>query len=195
MPISNYHTACSAGAVYGTLTFLSRAMTGCVALFRLHTTDGKVSDIFGVWEAVLPDEIIVTEEGYLQMQRGLASTLTQCFRTGPLMLSSLFNCCCCFFNTRGRKMINEMRVDIFGDDNMVEQTQDGGNVMARGKPAAWSRFAIEIEFEARSLSLGKHLITKVQQCCWNSVHPEFPSPLLLILYSGSTRLLHEPHQE
>ncbi|KAK1599103.1 uncharacterized protein LY79DRAFT_536974 [Colletotrichum navitas] len=135
IPISNYHAACSAGAVYGTLTFLSRAMTGCVALFRFHTTDGKVSDIFGVWEAVLPDKIIVTEEEYLQMQRGLASTLERCFRAGPRMLSSLFNCCCCcccFFNNRGRKMVKEMREDIFGDDNMLEQAQDGGKVMARG---------------------------------------------------------------
>ncbi|KAK1965365.1 hypothetical protein LY78DRAFT_670488 [Colletotrichum sublineola] len=62
MPISNYHAACSAGAVYGTPTFLSRTMTGCVALCCLRATDGKVSDIFGVWEVVLPDKIVVTEE-------------------------------------------------------------------------------------------------------------------------------------
>ncbi|KAK2009830.1 hypothetical protein LZ32DRAFT_608127 [Colletotrichum eremochloae] len=89
MPISNYHAACSAGAVYGTLTFLSRTMTGCVALCRLRATDGKVSDIFGVWEVVLPDKIVVTEEEYLRMQRGLAATLTHFFGMGPHMMRSL----------------------------------------------------------------------------------------------------------
>ncbi|KAK2064246.1 hypothetical protein LY76DRAFT_641839 [Colletotrichum caudatum] len=134
MPISNYHAACSAGAVYGTLTFLSRSMTGCVALVRLRTDDGKVSDIFGVWEAVLPDKIIVTEEEYLRMQRGLAATLTQLFGTGPRVLHSLFNCggCCCFFSTRGRKAAKEMREDFFGDDEMAVQARHGANLMAQG---------------------------------------------------------------
>ncbi|KAK2050756.1 hypothetical protein LZ31DRAFT_4973 [Colletotrichum somersetense] len=134
MPISNYHAACSTGAVYGTLTFLSRSMTGCVALVRIRTADGKVSDIFGVWEAVLPDKIIVTEEEYLRMQRGLAATLTQFFGTGPSMLRSLFNCggCCCFFSTRGRKAAKEMREDFFGDDEMAVQARHGANVMAQG---------------------------------------------------------------
>ncbi|GKT46641.1 uncharacterized protein ColSpa_06822 [Colletotrichum spaethianum] len=84
MPISNYHAACSAGAVYGTLTFLARAMTGCVALVRHQTNDGKVSDIFGVWEVVLPDRIVVSEEEYQRMQRGLGATLTQLFRALPV---------------------------------------------------------------------------------------------------------------
>ncbi|KAK1986818.1 hypothetical protein LZ30DRAFT_746218 [Colletotrichum cereale] len=169
MPISNYHAACSAGAVYGTLAFLSRAMTGCVALLRLQTTDGKVSDIFGVWEVVLPDKIVVTEEEYMRMQRGLVATLTQFFGIGPRMMRSLFNCCCCccFVSSRGRKMAKETREDFFGDDDVEAQARDGANTMAQG----------------------------FLQCCWDSMRPKPASPLLFIRTSGSIRFLHESLQE
>ncbi|KZL70674.1 hypothetical protein CT0861_05923 [Colletotrichum tofieldiae] len=134
MPISNYRAACSAGAVYGTLTFLSRAMTGCVALVRHQTNDGKVSDIFGVWEVVLPDKIIVTEEEYLRMQRGLGATLTQLFSTVPRTLTSMLSCCCCccLCCTRGRKVVREAQEGFFEDGDIEAHAQDAGHVLAQG---------------------------------------------------------------
>jgi hypothetical protein len=76
MPISNYHAACSAGAVFGLLTWLSRVMTGIPAMIQITTEYGKVSNVFGIVESMTPDPIIVTKEEYMAMKRGLASLLT-----------------------------------------------------------------------------------------------------------------------
>lgn len=110
MPISNYHAACSAGAVFGTLTFLARAMTGCVAMVELVQHDGTVSNVFGVWEAVLPDTIIVTEEEYVRLQRGLAGVFGGFFggflSSWPKMMRryiKFLSCCCCCFACCGFK--------------------------------------------------------------------------------------------
>ncbi|KAK6083013.1 hypothetical protein SCUP515_02247 [Seiridium cupressi] len=97
MPISNYQAACSAGAVFGTLTWLSRAMTGVVAMIQIPE-DGKVSNVFGVYEVVTPDPIIVTEEEYMAMQRGLASLVTGFFSAWPQLMRRFIkfvSCCCC----------------------------------------------------------------------------------------------------
>lgn len=61
MPISNYHAACSAGAVFGTLTFLARAITGII-VFINRPLSGKARTIFGVYEWIQPDPLILTEE-------------------------------------------------------------------------------------------------------------------------------------
>ncbi|KAL0932872.1 uncharacterized protein CTRU02_211835 [Colletotrichum truncatum] len=114
MPVSNYKAACSAGAVYGTLTFVSRAITGCVAMIQ-NKSEGIVSDIFGVWEVVLPDKIVVTEEEYRQMQDGLAKLLTQFFSSGTRGLGSMLTCCCCCF-PRGRRWAKGVREDMFDSE-------------------------------------------------------------------------------
>ncbi|KAL2069258.1 hypothetical protein VTL71DRAFT_15596 [Oculimacula yallundae] len=61
MPISNYHAAASAGAVFGTLTFLARVITGIIA-FIYRPTSGRESTIFGKYELIYPEPIIFTEE-------------------------------------------------------------------------------------------------------------------------------------
>ncbi|CZT12430.1 hypothetical protein WAI453_001787 [Rhynchosporium graminicola] len=60
-PISNYHAAASAGALFGTLTFLARLITGIVA-FRYRPASGRASTIFGKYEMIYPEPIIMTEE-------------------------------------------------------------------------------------------------------------------------------------
>lgn len=97
MPISNYHAACSAGAVFGTLTWISRAMTGIVAMVQVTLADGRRSNVFGVYELVDPDPIVVTEEEYLAMHRGVATLLTGFFGSWPKMSQRCFSClsCCC----------------------------------------------------------------------------------------------------
>jgi hypothetical protein len=97
MPISNYHAACSAGAVFGTIAWLGRAMTGLVAMVQITTDGGRASNVFGVWEVVNPDPVLVTAEDYETMQRGLGRFFAAWFRDAPRMARRMlkaFTCCC-----------------------------------------------------------------------------------------------------
>ncbi|KAH6645153.1 hypothetical protein BKA67DRAFT_542130 [Truncatella angustata] len=99
MPISNYRAACSAGAVFGTLAWLARAMTGIVAMVNITTEDGKVSNVFGVYELVTPDPVLVTEDEYEAMQRGVAGVLSGFFSgflsSGPKIMRRFLGCFTC----------------------------------------------------------------------------------------------------
>ncbi|KAF7523780.1 hypothetical protein G7054_g11647 [Neopestalotiopsis clavispora] len=136
MPISNYHAACSAGAVFGTLTWLSRALTGIVAMLQSSRDDGRHSNVFGVYELMQPDPIIVTEEEYLAMQRGIMAVLMSFFGSWPKMMQrylSCLNCCCgcCFacFGIKGE--LEEMRQEMQTmERENREEMQDVGYQLA-----------------------------------------------------------------
>ncbi|KAF9869761.1 hypothetical protein CkaCkLH20_12804 [Colletotrichum karsti] len=120
MPISNYSAACSAGAVYGTLTFLARAITGIVAVIRIPVDDGghgAVEDIFGRWEVMIPNRIVVTNEEYARMRRGVGTPLGQMFkglsRVTDWMMRGMACCCGCFL---GREFSKELRRNSFPND-------------------------------------------------------------------------------
>jgi hypothetical protein len=66
MPISNYHAACSAGAVFGTLTWLARVFTALCLYYRRQHGE-YVYTIFGKHKMV-DIEVTVTHEEFLQMQ-------------------------------------------------------------------------------------------------------------------------------
>ncbi|PQE33838.1 hypothetical protein CJF32_00010829 [Rutstroemia sp. NJR-2017a WRK4] len=68
IPISNYRAACSAGAVFGTLTFLARAITGIIVSIQLTRSD-HITTIFGRFELITPEPIILSEEEYQTMER------------------------------------------------------------------------------------------------------------------------------
>jgi hypothetical protein len=68
IPISNYRAACSAGAVFGTLAFLARAITGIIVLIQLTRPD-HITTIFGRFELVTPEPIILSEEEYQTMEK------------------------------------------------------------------------------------------------------------------------------
>jgi hypothetical protein len=69
MPISNYHAACSAGAVFGTLTWLARVCTAlCLCYQRQH--GDYLYTVFGTYKKV-DIEVTVTHEEYQQMQKAV----------------------------------------------------------------------------------------------------------------------------
>lgn len=101
VPISNFPAACSAGAVFGTLTFLSRAMTGCIAMIHFTTAKGSTSTIFGVWEFIVPEPVIMSREDYQKLEQGVTGAVTNVFTMGPKMamkpfklVARLVSCCC-----------------------------------------------------------------------------------------------------
>ena len=67
--ISNYHAACSAGAVFGTITFLARLITACITLLHKESSTGIIT-VFGTYELVQPEPITLSEEEYRQMAAG-----------------------------------------------------------------------------------------------------------------------------
>jgi len=103
MEISKYSAACSAGAVFGTLTFLSRAVTGIITYGS--SLAGKNSDLFGVYEVTLSDPIPVTEDEIMTIQTSifrmlkLSMTATMRMHKGASRLSRLglggISCCLC----------------------------------------------------------------------------------------------------
>lgn len=70
MIISNYSGASSAGAVFGTLSFLSRAITGCINLIH-KKGPGRVTNVFGVYELVQPEPVAISEQEYLAFMQPL----------------------------------------------------------------------------------------------------------------------------
>lgn len=135
MPISNYHAACSAGAVYGTLTFLARTITGIMAVCR--TSSGKTyKDIFGVWELVQPETIQMPREEHNAMRQSLAASYTHIIGRllGILdsMMRTMSRCFCCCLS---RQEYEEFRRSE--GDHAAETALMGGFFMAeRHMPAA-----------------------------------------------------------
>ncbi|KAK2735693.1 hypothetical protein CKAH01_18946 [Colletotrichum kahawae] len=135
MPISNYHAACSAGAVYGTLTFLARTITGIMAVCR--TSSGKTyKDIFGVWELVQPETIQMPREEHNAMRQSLAASYTHIIGRllGILdsMMRTMSRCFCC---CSSRQEYEEFRRSE--GDHATETALMGGFFMAeRHMPAA-----------------------------------------------------------
>ncbi|KAK1826553.1 hypothetical protein QBC39DRAFT_364127 [Podospora conica] len=124
MPISNYSAACSAGAVFGTLTFLSRAMTGCIAMINFTTATGGKSNIFGVWEFIVPEPVVMSRDEYQKLQDGVTNVVSGAFKMGPKMamrpiklLARLASCCCPCFNVDFRKAFKDVEQDF---DEMQE---------------------------------------------------------------------------
>ncbi|KAH8723113.1 hypothetical protein GQ44DRAFT_828519 [Phaeosphaeriaceae sp. PMI808] len=73
MPISNYHAACSAGAVFGTLTWLARVFTAlCLRYQRQH--GDYFYTVFGTYKKV-DFEVTVTHEEYRQMQKAVVEVM------------------------------------------------------------------------------------------------------------------------
>jgi hypothetical protein len=68
--ISNYHAACSAGAVFGTITSLARLITACITLLHTESSTGMIITVFGAYEFVQPEPIKLSEEEYRQMAAG-----------------------------------------------------------------------------------------------------------------------------
>lgn len=136
-PVSNSHAACSAGAVYGALSFLSRAITGCIALVRIPSADGSVSDIFGVWKMVQPEPIVMTPDECQAARRGISTVLGGFFTAAPRALSKLVGCfgsvCCCCFACcpGGREAMKEMREDMVAmDEEMGGEAERMGEMVA-----------------------------------------------------------------
>lgn len=136
-PISNYHAACSAGAVYGALSFLSRAITGCIALVRISRADGSVSDIFGAWKMVQPEPIVVTPDECQAARRGISTMMGGFFTAAPRALSKVAGCfgsacCCCLVCCPGgRGAMREMREDMMAmDEEMGGEAEGMGEMVA-----------------------------------------------------------------
>ncbi|KAA8621951.1 hypothetical protein PtrV1_06452 [Pyrenophora tritici-repentis] len=77
MPISNYHAACSAGAVFGTLTWLARVCTAlCLCYQRQH--GDYFYTVFGTYKAA-DVEVTVTHEEYQQMQKATGEVMDKAY--------------------------------------------------------------------------------------------------------------------
>jgi hypothetical protein len=75
MPISNYHAACSAGAVCGTLTWLARVFTAlCLCYQRQH--GDYLYTVFGTYKK-LDIEVTVTHEEYQQMKTAAGEVMNK----------------------------------------------------------------------------------------------------------------------
>ncbi|KAK4160246.1 hypothetical protein QBC43DRAFT_245785 [Cladorrhinum sp. PSN259] len=135
MPISNYSAACSAGAVFGTITFISRAVTGCIAMIRF-TSPNRVSDIFGVYEVVVPEPVYMTQEEYAKMQEGVSKFFTGFFAEAPkLLIKQLkFMACClpCCCPCWGRKTRKEMKEAAEGFEQMELEMGMSSDEIAEG---------------------------------------------------------------
>lgn len=132
MPISNYSAACSAGAVFGTLTFLSRMITGLIACIKVSTSD-KVITIFGTYEYIEPDPIILSDEEYRRMNRAFSRSTSRFMNLPMRMMSGMqrvsllffriFVCCagCCLGDREEwKEMERGMREDMKHDSFIHE---------------------------------------------------------------------------
>ena len=68
MYVSSYSGACSAGAVYGVLSFLARAINGCIICIHRNTSKGPIT-VFGSFEYIQPEPITISEKQYQEMLR------------------------------------------------------------------------------------------------------------------------------
>ena len=130
MPISNKSAACSAGAAFGAITFISRAITGCIAMIRI-TSATKVSDIFGVYEVIVPEPMYVTQDEYAKMQEGIHKLFRTLFvgtlaklPAAAVRMARFVACClpCCCPCWR-RKIRRSMR-NVVGYLEQAEEEMD-----------------------------------------------------------------------
>ncbi len=107
MPISNYRAACSAGAVFGTLTFLARAITGIIACIQVIRPD-HITTVFGRYELIIPEPIILSEEEYQNMekakQRIMVKMIKRMERGSRFLLRLAARLLCCVPMNREKKM-------------------------------------------------------------------------------------------
>lgn len=92
MPISNYHAACSAGAVFGTLTWLARVCTAlCLCYQRQH--GNSFYTVFGTYKTA-DVEVTVTHEEYQQLQKAAGEVMNKAYgrfhQIQSLRLGALF---------------------------------------------------------------------------------------------------------
>lgn len=62
--------------MYGALSFLARAITGCDVFIRFKADSGAVT-VFGTYEWIQPEPIPMSEEEYQHMLRAQQHALTQ----------------------------------------------------------------------------------------------------------------------
>lgn len=78
MPISTLHAARSAGAVFGTITWLARLITGIIVCIEYRTYD-TLYTVFGAYK-VVDVEVTITDAEYEQMQGAARQAFTQLMR-------------------------------------------------------------------------------------------------------------------
>lgn len=74
---SSHSGASSAGAVFGTLSFLARAITGCRACIQ-ETEPGKIINVFGAYDLVQPETFLMLEyesQALMQVQLRLIRSI------------------------------------------------------------------------------------------------------------------------
>lgn len=128
MPTSNYSAACSAGAAFGLLSFLSRTVTGIIATIQISTSTGEISNIFGVFKHVWPEPVTVTDDEYEQIERRYQNLWARSWEAMlPWMdcVVTCFNCCCYCNPWISREYGRELR-------EMVEESRQEMNQITQG---------------------------------------------------------------
>jgi hypothetical protein len=77
MPISNYHAACSAGAIFGTITWLARVFTALCLCYQ-HQHGDYFYTVFGTYKKV-DVEVTVTHEEYQRMQKAADEVMDRAY--------------------------------------------------------------------------------------------------------------------
>lgn len=134
MPISNYSAACSAGAVYAIITFLSRTMTACVTCVQT-SRNGVTRNVFGRYEWYQPEPVVITEEEYQHINQMAGRAVERAFnrvsrlakgsegirRLSLKVLAKLTCCICCVEREVRREARDKLR------ENARKQDQVTGN--------------------------------------------------------------------
>ncbi len=150
MDVSDYSAASAAGAVFGSLTFLARAVTGIIALIGRD----KDSTVFGKFERVSPEPIRITEDEYqalVESQVRLTVTLVNIYQATVKWVVAYQACCCCCctpcLSKEEREMAREhrdlVRLRELSDDpedrvahrKLIEHLHKKWEDQARGEPA------------------------------------------------------------
>lgn len=70
-------------------------------MIHLTTAKGATSTIFGVWEFIVPEPVIMSQEDYRKLEEGVTGAITNVFTMGPKMamkpfklVARLVSCCC-----------------------------------------------------------------------------------------------------
>ncbi|KAJ6280840.1 hypothetical protein J3E71DRAFT_362250 [Bipolaris maydis] len=125
MPISNYHAACSAGAVFGTLTWLARVCTAlCLCYQRQH--GGYFYNVFGTYKTA-DVEVTVTREEYQQMQKAAGEVMDKAYgrfyEIQSLGLGALFKLTCVVPGINGKQVrgrLKEKREEVENKGNQLQ---------------------------------------------------------------------------
>lgn len=87
MPISNYSAACSAGAVFAIITFLSRSITACVTCVQT-SNHGVTRNVFGRYEWYQPEPVVLTDEEYRRINQLFAKTIERAFNRATRLVKT-----------------------------------------------------------------------------------------------------------